>query len=805
MNIFLIAKDNIKKKKGDAIVLFSLVVIAIVFLYVGISVISNLNKVIDNINRQINGADYMLVTPSSYPDDIENLIINRPEVTDSEREAGIWMQGAKYYNPDTDKKEDADQLDFIFQNKEATYTISQLKVLDEGKEFKNNSIILPYYCKAGMGFKTGDTIAILYNGNTYEFEIYGFTQEVMFSTPANISVEKCYISDEYFTKINENPQGAVKVQIIRALVKKGVSPEEFENSMQKDLNSKIQDYQAINNYSLNYESMKYGTGITANISMAVLAVFAVLLILIALVVIRFTINTSIESNLKNIGMLQACGYTSGQLMVATLLEIMIIAVAGIVGGFLLANVTAGFMGNIISSSIGLQWKLGFDLVSAGISLLITLLLILTATLLSAGKYRKITPLNALRNGIITHNFKKNRIELEKSKMPLQVALGIKNIVNSKRKNIAICLIVILLSFCCGEAASIYQNFALQQDKLMQLIGFEIPNITMVPQNVATAENSESDPNMQTITLSDCKEQLDKRDEIESTIAYTNASVLCKNGNKQVTIDCDIFDDCNKLTVKNVVEGRVPRYDNEVALTTIMCDKLGAKLGDVIYLELNGTSDEYMLVGITQGITNLGRKGMVTFDGIHRVNKELQATSIYVYSKDGQNVDSLQKELKADFAKYNMDAINYDDYVSGSLSSITQGMFAMCTVLIVVAILVIAMILFLLIKTQLVRDSKIFGIYKALGYTTWQLILQTSMGYIPIVLAGSILGSIAAYFGINPSFILFLSSFGIEKCSMNVSIVYLVIIVILMTVWAELIAVICAARIRKIEPCKMIQE
>jgi putative ABC transport system permease protein len=130
---------------------------------------------------------------------------------------------------------------------------------------------------------------------------------------------------------------------------------------------------------------------------------------------------------------------------------------------------------------------------------------------------------------------------------------------------------------------------------------------------------------------------------------------------------------------------------------------------------------------------------------------------------------------------------------------------MCLVLLIAVVLVIAMLLLLLIKTQLVRDKKLLGIYKALGYTTWQLIMQTTMSYLPVVLIGVILGGVAAWFGINPTIAACVSAFGIRNCSMKINLLDMLGVVVMIGLWAELIAILCSSQIRKIVPCEMIQE
>lgn len=794
MGILLIAKDNIKKKKGNAFILFLLVSLAVLLLYVGISVLLNMGKVIDSRNAAVNGADYFLLTPSKYPDRIEDILNNSKDVKYLEKEQAVYASGVKFYNG-KDTAGNADQLDFIFLDKDADRKLSLNDLTDYGKKWKKNSIILPYYMNVGMGYKAGDTINLGYKDKTYKFEIYGFAEDIMFSTPTNISAEKCFISPEYFQ--NEIKEFGTKAEVFRADLKDGRNSEKFEEDMEQTLNSKISDFQYLNNLSLNYDTMKYGTGITANIFMGVLTVFAVLLILIALIIVHFNVNNSIESNIKNIGMLEASGYTSRQLWTADIMEFLIISLCGAGAGLLVANAAAKAVGGMLSSSIGLHWQMGFDVKSALLSTVIVIISVLLAVMMSSHKYKKIAPLDALRNGIHGHNFKRNYIKLDEAKLPLNFSIGLKNILYNKKKNIAVFLIMVLLSFSANEAVSIYQNFALSQDKLIEVAGFETPDV------VVTAKDN--DKQILARNVDDIKQKVKPIDEVNQILEYTAYNMVCKNGEKEETVNCDVYDKTSNLKVDNVVEGRRPKYDNEIMLTSLMAEKLGAKLGDVVYLQMNGKVKDYLVTGISQGINHLGKKAMITKEGIQRLNAEITPNSLYIYVKDGSNLKSVFNEIKTVLSDKNAEVMNYQEYVSSTMNSIVTVMKTLCLVMLITVILVLAMVLVLLIQAQLVRDKKILGIYKALGYTTGQLIVQTIMSYIPIVIAGTFAGCIAAWFGINPSFVLCLTAFGIKKCSMNISPAYMLGILVLISLWAGFIAVICSAKIRKIVPCEMIQE
>ena len=794
MRLLLIAKDNIKKKKINAIILLLLVAMAVLLLYTGISSLRNMGSVIDNRNAATNGADYALFTLSTHVDEIENILKQQDVTKEVETEKAIYASGVKFYKEENEKK-DASQLGFFFLDKNANRNMSTIQLIDKGSKWKEDSIILPYYMKTGMGYRTGDMIHLIYKEQTYSFEIYGFTEDVMFATPTNVSAEKCFISREYFQKYG-NEWGNVGT-FIRANLKEGTDIEQFESDMNQIFNTKIADYKYLNNWSFNYSTMRYGASISANIAMGVLTAFSGLLIFIALVVVYFNITNFIEMNIKNIGMLEASGYTSIQMMLSTALEFFLISIFGIVIGLIIASGASDSIGGILSASIGLQWKTGFDLISAVTSVGITLILMLSSVIYCSRKYRKIAPLDALRNGIHTHNFKKNWILLDTVPLPLNIALGFKGIVYNKKKNIVVCLIIILLTFCANEAACIYENFAVHQNTLIEVSGFETPDITVTL--------SGSDSKKLKETMGGIKQQVADTKGVSKVLEYTAFEMVCKRGEKQVTINCDAYDDTSALRINNVLEGRRPECDNEIMLTTAMTDKLGASIGDVIYVEMNGIRKDFLIVGISQGINHLGRKGMITKDGLQRYGKDITPACLYVYADSQNDLNGLMKKLQGNVTNTNVTITNFHNYIDVTMSSILSAMKILCVVMVTIVALVIAMILVLLIFIQMVRDQQQLGIYKALGYTTKQLMLQTAISYVTLVSIGVVAGCVLAWFGVNPSFVLCLSAFGIEKCNMYMSLFSMLGIVVGMILWALIISLLCSIRIRKIVPWKMMQE
>ena len=118
---------------------------------------------------------------------------------------------------------------------------------------------------------------------------------------------------------------------------------------------------------------------------------------------------------------------------------------------------------------------------------------------------------------------------------------------------------------------------------------------------------------------------------------------------------------------------------------------------------------------------------------------------------------------------------------------------------VLSALVIVFVLYLLVRTMLNNKKRDYGILKALGFTTRQLILQTALSLMPAIILSTIVGLIVNSLVINPLTALFLSSIGIVKCTFTVPVGFIAIAGIGLILFAFMTACLLSLRIRKIAP------
>ncbi len=121
----------------------------------------------------------------------------------------------------------------------------------------------------------------------------------------------------------------------------------------------------------------------------------------------------------------------------------------------------------------------------------------------------------------------------------------------------------------------------------------------------------------------------------------------------------------------------------------------------------------------------------------------------------------------------------------------------------IAAVVIVLILYLLIKAFIYNKRRDYGIYKALGYTSGSLILQTALSFMPSIIISAAVFSVASYYAANPYMSVIMRNFGLMRYNFEIPVPGIVAIAIGLVLIAFAFAVIQSGKVRKIESYKML--
>jgi putative ABC transport system permease protein len=521
---------------------------------------------------------------------------------------------------------------------------------------------------------------------------------------------------------------------------------------------------------------------------SIIILFSLIITLVSLIVIRFRIRNSIEEDIFNIGALKAIGYTSRQLISSILLQFTGTAFIGALmgGAFTVAALPA--LKAAFSVQTGIIWDQGFDAKSFLITLIFIILVTVLVSLLSANRIRKLVPITALRNGINTHNFRKNHFPLEKTAGNLNFILSIKVMIQNIRQNIAVVVIIAAVCLTSVFALVMYYNIAYDDKAFADTITGEYSTAVVMLDSQNYNE--------------DIIKNISKMPEVRKVIYYDRVSALYNNTE---AFKVYVTDDYSLTENKKCYEGTDPIHDNEIALNGYMAEMTGKKIGDTIKIKFGNNSFEYLITGFMQTANGSDYDSEMTTAGYRHIYPDFKPLSLYIYLKDGNNAAAFLDNIRENYGKYMRSFMNAMKMKESMLSVFVKVVTIMAYVIIFITFLIIVLVLFLIIKTLIIKQKRYLGISKALGFTTSQLVFQISLGFVPVALIGSIIGGLAGYFGINPIMSLGMRSMGIMKMKMIIPPEMLVILCSVICIFTFVIATLVSTRIRKISAVSLITE
>ena len=776
-SLFFIAKNNIKKHKGEAAIIFILIFIAATLLFSSLSLMLSGSNTIKECDEKYHIADLMAFAPGMTVDEMKDKVKDLDNMERYEVVPVIQTNSDYYYK---DMKED-DAISYVFYMYDSSKPTYLNAYPEEFNNLKDDEVILPYY----MSYKieAGDTIHVNACGKDYTFKVKGFAENLYFATAMNISGFYTLVSHDTFEEIYRNSDDMGRIASAVFKVKEGADIHEFDLAVQRAFPNTSSFY-TIDRPTMNVAT----TGIT-NIATSIVFIFTVMLVVMAVIIMHFSIKNFIELNVQNIGLLQATGYTARELRLACILEQMIIGIFATA-----AAVAAGiFLSKPLSALSGMMMGLsGFSGISVA-TLVATVIgipvMVFIGSLIATSSYRKLTVLEALKSGITSHNFKKNHFPLESSKLPLSLAMAGKNIFGSGKKSVLITLIVagLTLSTCLGF--TLFQNWALDQEALLKLVGFE-----------------NSDIQIAVIGDEELVEKVKNKSEVKQVNTWTTLdSMEVTFLDKSTSLGIDVYGDISLLENEYILEGHAPRNEKEIVLSTVEADNIGAKVGDKVNIKSLADSGTvaYTVCGIDQKINNMGKKAVMTEEGARRLDPDYKFLNVLVYLNEPSRAKELKKAWEKEFPDNQFTLV--EDLIGSTINTITQAMEAICVIFIIATCFVVILTQVLLTRAQIIRERTDLGVSKALGYTSGELMRRTLMTNMPTIVIGIIIGTVMHVLFSNKLILIGLSTFGIRQNNFSTSPVWLALTAVIILACAVISAFFSGRSITKLEPVKILKE
>lgn len=771
--IFLIARSNIRKTKGQTAAIVILILLASLMLNLWLMLSMDYKRNFDRYHDQLH-AEHVTLALDSRDSGLKRFVaeaLEKDERTEEYRMDDILSMVGSFPYHDGEVN-----TEFIILEKEMALNRSIGRVEIVKDSGFTSGIYLPMLYSTDNSISVGQTIDITIGNHVESYTVCGFLNSVMAGSH-NCSMSTLLLTEDKYKALEEKgfAPGSTLVSV-RIQDKK--DSEDFEAALNNAVSSQYPDVRALSNSYALVTSSRY---ISQMICSGIVSAMAFFVTLIALVVIASNVMNYIQENMKNLGALKAVGYTSGQLVSSLLLQFAGIALLTTGVGIALSYGLFPVINRMMISQTGIPYAMRFLPAPFCITYGLTEGTVALTVWLSARRIKKIEPITALRQGVQTHNFKRDHVPLEKTKAPLNLALALKTTLSGMKQNVTVCITMMILSLIVVFSGLMTENVIVDMEPFVDLI---------------VGETADSCLNINAESEEDFLQTLNKDERVEKVYLYNSLEVRHVGG---VALDATFTEDFGKVNNQNVVfEGRFPKFDNEIAIAAKYAKEQGLKIGDEITLTAGGTEADYMISGFTQISNNLGKDCLLTRSGYERMGKAPHV-SYYINLADGVDVDAFNEEMGKKFGDNVNISINILSVMNGTAAVYVSLMTIIVIAILVLSGIIIIFVLYLLVRTMLNNKQRDYGIMKALGFTTGQLILQTAASFMPAVILSTVAGITVSGCIINPLTALFLSGIGIVKCTFKVPIGFITVGGLGLILFAFGIACLLSLKIKKITP------
>ena len=173
----MIAKNNMKKQKGDMITFFILTLLSAFLIFNCLATLNGMGRVMDDRFDKINGSHEIVFIDddSEKKECLEKAFKENEHIKEFETTPATRIYGEYKNSKDTEWKE-YDFLAESFGNEK-----KQMKILDiDASDYSENDIFVPLHMKAG--YAIGDTLELKLGDNKYKFNVAGYAEDPYFSS-----------------------------------------------------------------------------------------------------------------------------------------------------------------------------------------------------------------------------------------------------------------------------------------------------------------------------------------------------------------------------------------------------------------------------------------------------------------------------------------------------------------------------------------------------------------------------------------------------------------------------------------------
>ncbi len=779
MEILKLLKANIKHKKGSFKSIAALM--AIIVLSFTVTVSNN-----DNIDRALTEAHNLVNTP-----DITAFIVERKadrSILDSigENHDVTEVYGTDCVNCDkaTLNGQETYQVAFIYPDSHKIYRVfneSFTGYIENPEPLGEGEIYIPYcFTMVYSNIKIGSEMVFGNDETQYKFKVKGFVEEPNFGA-SPIGTKRYFISDEDFREIYENTDENTFARIIDTGINMREGADYFAVKKALDDSCGISEKTCL---ILSSEETIGYTKIYSNTGSSILVVFLILLITIVIISMWHSISTSVEMEYINLGILKAQGFTSGKIRLVYIFQYVLAELIGAVIGLIISIPLTFALGSLFQPITGLLTATNVSVLKCAAISLCIILLCAIFVILATRRVSRISPVRAISGGKSEIHFD-SRLNAPIKAKPLSFFMGLRQFTSRGKSYIGSVFIVALLVYFMMTISML--SARLSGDNMIE--GVVNPHIS-----AAVSDEFE---------IGDIKrfeEEVHSVDENAKVIFAANRYVMIDG----IELYCSAYSPAELMF--KPLEGRMPIYDNEVAVTEIAAEELGKKIGDTVMIGSGENAKEFIITGYHQSMSDLGRTFLITAEGLYRVNGAKPVC--YIEMSEDSLIDKASEVVDEKLGNLIL-AKTVDKERGNAAEGTLELINTICLILVLavfsVSVIFSAVVINMICGKAFIKERTDIGILKSLGFSSAGLRTQFAFRFMIIAVIGSVIGGVCSMLLTKPLLELLLRMVGVTRIESSIAFTTFIIPALLICLSFFLFAYFAARKINKVEIRELVSE
>lgn len=601
---------------------------------------------------------------------------------------------------------------------DAPRTLNQTRVLATAAG-SGDLTIAQYTAQFGQ-FAPGERIELRIGGHDESFRIAGVVEEMEFGNAGSQILAFSAPAARFARLERAYPQARMTEYAVS--VSAGADPRAVRSRLERAL------AQAVTPVAIDASSVRATRMMVSRLIILILVVFAVLVTVVILALCTFHIRNIVETDRTDMGVLKALGYTGQMISHAMMAPYLLVCVGATVIGLALSTLATPAIGSLIALQAGFTFHAQAD----ARAWLITIAALAGVTLLFAWigvrSLRALQPIEAIR-GISARSQRHTVRPLNRMPGNVRTAISLQQAAASPSRNLLVGCMAFLMTLIVSFAAVLTYNATVTPGNLYNTLSTETPQVVATPSQRETTE---------------AMQRIRAIPGVQNVIAYTTARVSI-DGTQMPAFVSDDFD-----ATRNDIryEGNHPATAHEIAMGSALAD--AHPIGSKVTVSHGGTALSYTVVGYIQSVNDGGTVCELTNAGYTRLDPDFAHSphTLYVYC-DGADTARVIRAIESTCADLVTHTTDMERMRETSQQMYGSIMSAVSLAMLILVIGLTGLVLMMVVRSTIVRERRRFGILKALGYTSGQLMRQIAAALMPATAAGAVLGALVAGMAARP--------------------------------------------------------